>query len=217
MLAIVRSMHRKRLALVLLFTLALMQAATQEAGLSDQERRQLIDLIAESQETFLGLLAGVSDEQWDFKPAPDRWSIGECAEHIMRSNESLFASAKEALDSEPDPNWFETTKGKTEFILRVMPNRNAGGAGGATAPQEVRPTGDLSRAEIVQRFRALYEEIGALASKSEGPVKSHTKKHPFPVFGDLNAYDWAIYVPLHTIRHSKQMIEVMETNGYPEH
>jgi len=210
-------MLRKRLALVPLFAVALMQAATPQASLSDQERRQLLDLIAESQETFLGLLAGVSDEQWDFKSDPDRWSIGECAEHIMRSNESLFASAKEALDSEPDPNWFEKTKGKTEFLVRVMPNRNAGGAGGATAPQEVRPTGDVSRAEIVQRFRALYKEIGALALKSEGPVKSHTKKHSFPAFGDLNAYDWAIYVPLHTIRHSKQMIEVMETNGYPEH
>ena len=39
--------------------------------------------------------------------------------------------------------------------------------------------------------------------------------HPFPVFGPLNAYDWLIYVPLHTIRHSRQIVEVQQTAGYP--
>ena len=50
---------------------------------------------------------------------------------------------------------------------------------------------------------------------TEAPLKEHIEEHPFPFFNPLNAYDWTIYVPLHTIRHSKQMIEVMETEGYP--
>ena len=50
-----------------------------------------------------------------------------------------------------------------------------------------------------------------MAAKAEEPYKSHTQEHPFPFFNTLSAYDWIIYVPLHTIRHSKQMIEVMET------
>ena len=100
-----------------------------EAKLTDEERQQLLELLNESAEMYLGLVAAVSDEQWRFKPAPDRWSVGECAEHIMRSNESLFASAKSALAKAGDPDWFEKTKGKSELLMRVMPNRNPGGAG----------------------------------------------------------------------------------------
>ena len=62
---------------------------------------------------------------------------------------------------------------------------------------------------------ALVPWTASHAAYPEKPIKSHVETHPFPVFGDLNAYDWTIYVPLHTIRHTKQMIEVMETDGYP--
>ena len=97
----------------------------------------------------------------------------------------------------------------------VMPNRNPGGAGGASAPQEIRPTGEISRGEILERFTALYEKARTYVSSTQEPLKEHIEGHPFPIFDPLNAHDWIIYVPLHTIRHSKQMIEVMETAGYP--
>jgi hypothetical protein len=46
-------------------------------------------------------------------------------------------------------------------------------------------------------------------------LKQYTVEHPFPVFGTLNAYQWLIYVPLHTMRHDKQIAEVKATAGYP--
>ena len=184
--------------------------------LSDEERAQVLELFDQSTDLYLGLLAGVSDRQWSFKPAPDRWSVGECAEHIMRSNELLYGSAKAALANAADPEWHEKTKGKSELLLAVMPNRNPGGAGGASAPQEIRPTGEFTRTEIVRRFKELHERARAYVAETEEPLKQHLEQHPFPVFNPLNAYDWILYVPLHTIRHCKQMIEVMETEGYPE-
>jgi len=190
-------------------------SAADSPTLDATERQQLLDFLYESENMYLGLLAAVSDAQWNWKPAPERWSVGECAEHIMRSNEALFASVQAAMARAADPEWQEKTKGKTELLLRVMPNRNPGGAGGATAPQEIRPTGEFSRAEIVHRFKQLYSTLRTFLEDTDRPLKDHIEPHPFPVFDPLNAYQWAIYVPLHTIRHSKQMIEVMETEGYP--
>jgi hypothetical protein len=46
-------------------------------------------------------------------------------------------------------------------------------------------------------------------------LKEHTVVHPFPIFGALHAYQWLIYVPLHTMRHSRQIAEVKMTAGYP--
>ena len=37
----------------------------------------------------------------------------------------------------------------------------------------------------------------------------------FPVFGTLNAYQWLIYVPLHTLHHGKQIANVKAATGYP--
>ena len=47
-------------------------------------------------------------------------------------------------------------------------------------------------------------------------LKAHTIRHPFPIFGTLNAYQWLIYGPLHTMRHVKQIAEVKATEGYPK-
>ncbi|MDX1384015.1 MAG: DinB family protein [Thermoanaerobaculia bacterium] len=190
-------------------------AADTDPHLTAEERQQLLELFAESKAMFLGLLAGVSDEQWSWKPAADRWSVGECAEHIMRSNQALWSSAQQALASRENPEWQEKTEGKSQLLLQVMPNRQPFGRGGATAPQEIRPTGEVSRSQIVTDFLALYEEAVKMVADTELPLKAHTSEHPFPIFGTLNAYDWIIYVPLHTVRHSRQMIEVMETDGYP--
>ena len=184
--------------------------------MSAQEHEQLRDLLHESETQYLALLAGVSDAQWSFKPAPDRWSVGECAEHILRSNEALYEAAKTAMSGERNPEWQEKTQGKAALLMQVMPNRRPGGAGGATAPQEIRPNGELSRVEIVKRFRDLHQEIeNYIDEHKDRELKAYTTEHPFPIFNTLSAYDWLIYVPLHTVRHSRQMIEVMESDGYP--
>ena len=92
-----------------------------------------------------------------------------------------------------------------------MPDRT----GRAQAPQEVRPTEGLTKAQVMDQFRATREELAKLLEEQSLPLKSHTEEHPFPAFGTLNAYQWIIYVPLHTIRHSKQIEEVKATAGYP--
>lgn len=190
-------------------------AAEANERITEEERAKLLDLMEESRTQYLTLLAGVSDAQWSWKPNAERWSVGECAEHILRSNEVLFAWAQDALAAAANPQWQEKTAGKTEFLLQVMPNRRPAGQGGATAPVEIRPTGEFSRQAIVERFSALYDEIEKFIRETDAPLKSHTVEHPFPIFNTLNAYQWVLYVPLHTVRHSRQMIEVMETEGYP--
>lgn len=189
---------------------------TPDPSLTDRERAHVVKLLGESLDMLMGLITGLSDEQWTFKQNADRWSVQECTEHIARSERALLDSAKLALRGDPDPEWFERTKGKVEFLERIMPNRNPGGAGGATAPQEIRPTEHWSRAKAIQELYIVRGEVRAFAETIDRPIKEYTTEHPFPVFGWLNAHDWLIYIPLHTIRHSKQIIEVQEDENYPK-
>jgi hypothetical protein len=183
--------------------------------LTDAEKKEMLDLLDTTAKDFLALIDGVSEEQWRWKSSPDRWSVGECAEHVILSERMLYQTALDALKSPADPEWATKTDGKVDFLKKVMPNRNPGGAGGARAPQEIVPTGSLTRDEVVRRFNESRTEIRAFVAALDQPAKEHVVVHPFPVFGPLNAYDWLIYVPLHTIRHSRQIVEVQQTAGYP--
>ena len=184
--------------------------------LTAEEKAELIQLLDESFAMLMGLITGLSDEQWNFKQNADRWSVAECTQHIVRSERALLDAAQAALNSEPDEQWFTRTKGKTELLRQVMPNRRPGGAGGATAPQEIRPNETWSRAKAIKEFYIIRGEVRAYVETLEKPAKEYTFEHPFPVFGWLSAHDWLIYVPLHTIRHSRQIIEVQEDKNYPQ-
>ncbi len=49
-------------------------------SLSKVERNRLIDHLKKGQLELEGATKGLSPAQWNFKPAPDRWSVAECYE-----------------------------------------------------------------------------------------------------------------------------------------
>ena len=187
-------------------------ARAADPHMTAEEREKVIALLEKSRERFLAAVSGLSDAQWKWKPAPERWSVGETAEHIVLAEAALFANVKKALASPPNPDWEAKTKGKTEFIERVMAPR----LGKAQAPDPIVPTGKLAQAEVRARFEEQRVEIVKFAKETEAPLKEYTVEHPFPVFNTLNAYQWLIYAPLHTMRHDKQIAEVKATAGYPK-
>jgi len=74
----------------------------------------------------------------------------------------------------------------------------------------------MTQADARAAFLRQREDIVKFALYSEASLKEHTVDHPFPAFGTLNAYQWLIYIPLHTERHGKQIAEVKATAGYPK-
>jgi hypothetical protein len=191
------------------------QQAAPVAGdphMTADERAKVIKWLDETQTVYLDRLEQVSDAQWNWRPAPFRWTVGEVAEHIMLTETRLFGAVQRALASPPNPNWQAKTTGKDAFIERALPNRGVR----AQAPLEIRPTGKLSREEVIRRYKELRVRVLEFAQKTDAPLKAHTIEHPMAVFNTLNAYDWLIYIPLHTERHNKQMAEVMAAPGYPK-
>lgn len=195
----------------LILFLSAATAFAAEPKITIQERTQLVQLLNESRKEFLEAVSSLNDEQWRWKPAPERWSVGECAEHIVLSEASLFARAQVALKSAPDSEWEKKTAGKTELLLAVMAQRQ----GKATSPEEIRPTGKMSRAEIMKQFSENRTRTLDFAEQTQLPLKEHLAAHPFPIFNPLNAYQWVLYIPLHNMRHDKQIEEVKATPGFP--
>jgi hypothetical protein len=186
-------------------------AVAADPQMTQPERDQVIQLLKDSQAEFVQAVSNLSDEQWKWKPAPDRWSVAEVSEHILLAEGMLWGKMQEALANPPNPDWEKKTNGKTEFILKVMAPR----MGKAQAPEEIKPRGDLTRAEIMSRFAQVRANTLQFAERTQIALKEQTSEHPFPVFGTLNAYQWLIYIPLHNMRHDKQIEEVKSTAGFP--
>src|ERR1700692_3944121 len=106
----------KRIALLAMVCLPI--GAT-HAHMTGEERSKVINWLEESRKEFLAAIDGVTEEQWKWKPAPERWSVGETAEHIVLAEAALFGNCQKAIAAPANPAWEEKTKGKTEFLEQV--------------------------------------------------------------------------------------------------
>jgi len=198
-------------AVLALSFLGLVVLAASGPGVTAEERAKVLRLLRESEKEFLELIGDVSEAGWRFKPGADRWSVAEVAEHIVLAEGALFGMAQKALAAGPNPDWEARTAGKTEFLDQVMVDRSRR----AQAPESVAPKGALSRQEAVSRYGEARARTRKFIEETALPLKAHTADHPFKVFGTLNAYQWALYIPLHNMRHNQQIAEVKASTGFP--
>jgi hypothetical protein len=198
---------RGPIATLLVFSLPILAA---DPHMTKEERANALQWLEESRAEFLAAVDGLTDAQWKWKPAPDRWSVGEVAEHVVLAEAGQFANVKKCIAATPDPDWEAKSKGKTERLVAVLAPR----LGRAQAPEAIVPKGAMTQAEARERFLKLRAEIVKFAAETDAPLKQGIVDNAF--FGPLNGYQWLIYAPLHTMRHDKQIAEVKATLGYPK-
>jgi hypothetical protein len=72
----------------------------------------------------------------------------------------------------------------------------------------VRPAAGWSEAETVRRFGEARAATVLFAEQTQAEMNACTARHPFPVFGDLSAFQWLLYIPTHLERHMRQIDEI---------
>ena len=70
-----------------------------EGSMTPAERSYLLEQLTTSKTAMLASIQGVSAAQWSFKPAPNVWSVKECAEHIILAEDFIFAATQQILGS----------------------------------------------------------------------------------------------------------------------
>ena len=186
-------------------------AVTDNSRLNEAERSAVLILLRESEAELLNAIADLNEEQWNYKPRPEVWSVGETAQHIVLTEWALFRQIEKALASKPEPDWAQVTAGKDDLLHRILPQR----VGRALAPEALLPREELSRDEVVRRLQAIRAQTLRFAEETQAPLKMHTAEHPLPIFGTLNAYQWLLYIPLHGLRHTRQIEEGKSGSGFP--
>jgi hypothetical protein len=184
-----------------------------DGKLSAEERAKAIKMLHDSQNELLSYVEKLSDAQWNFRPAPFKWTVGETAEHIALSEGLLFSAMERALAAPINPDW-ETKTAKKEAVLD---NILAARMGRAQAPEPIQPLKrKMSRADIMTMLKEGRAKSLKFIETTDLPLKAHTLDHPFPVFGTLSAYQWFLYIPAHNLRHNKQIAEILSNSAFPK-
>jgi hypothetical protein len=193
------------------FVVAVAAAAplTAAAPLSQQDRDALITDLERSRAAFLEAIADVTtDAQWNYKPAPDRWSVGECAAHIIAAEEYFRQNIATALKSPPIPAAQQSTAGDTAIAAMIRDRSQR-----FQAPAGLEPTGKVvPKARAIQDFEATRAMTFAYVRTTQDPLREHgTGTAP----NLTTAYQVVLMLSGHTERHTAQLLEVKATAGYP--
>ncbi len=94
--------------------------------MTDAELAALVKEIDDAQDLIVRRISGMTDEQWNFRENPDRWSVGECVEHVAAARARILGGITYYLTQPPNPAWAEQTKGKLELVHQSVLSRNRG-------------------------------------------------------------------------------------------
>jgi hypothetical protein len=177
--------------------------------ITKSERDRVMSDFHSSRKHLLDEVAGLSDAQWNFRPAPGKWTIAEVVEHLTLVEPGLFSMAVGALTkSAPDPGPDKRVKDE-DFIARMKDRSNP-----AQAPEIFRPSGKwASREALVDEFKARRDRnIEWLWTTRDDLRGSFVKFGPAVV----DAYQVLMSIPAHTERHLAQAAEIKASPNYPK-
>jgi hypothetical protein len=193
--------------------LLLITAATAPT-LTTIERDSAVAEFEGSKKVFLDATKGLSPEQWNFKAAPDRWSVAECAEHIALSESFIFGLITERVMKSPAaPEKRDAVKGKDELILKMLQDRSHK----ATAPEQLDPTKKpMPPEDSLKLFLESRAKTIEYIKMTQDDLRDHFFDHPVPAIGTLDAYQWLLLISGHTRRHTLQILEVKADANFPK-
>lgn len=178
--------------------------------LNQGDRDFALSQLHATRKMVLDAISGLSEAQWKFKPAPDRWSIAEITEHLILTEDGLMDWTKKVL-STPAVEGRTANRAADDKMYAAWMDRTQK----ATAPAELRPaTGKWpTPAAAAKEFAARRDRTLDYVRTTQDDLRGHVTKGPG---GDMDAYQIVLGIAAHTERHMAQLNEVKAAPGFPK-
>jgi hypothetical protein len=178
----------------------------QDASAADKEKA--LALLESSKKGVLAATKGLSPAQWNFKPAPEKWSIAECMEHIAAAEDFIRGTIEQNVMKAPAAPDRDLAKIDAGILANVPDRTNK-----VQAPEPLKPTNRFGSPDAaIKHFvesRAKTEEY----LKNTADLRGHAVDSP--AGGKWDAYEFILLIGAHSERHTKQIEEVKASPGYP--
>jgi hypothetical protein len=191
--------------------MVLMAGATAASAqeVTPAEKDKALQYLETTKKNVLDATRGLSEAQWNFKPAPDRWSVAQVTEHIAAAEDLIRGMVKEKVMMAPAGEPGRDLKKTDEAVLAMVPDRTHK----AQAPEPLVPTNRFGSPEgSIKHFvesRATTEEF----LNTTAGLRDHVADSPL---GKLDGYEFVLLIAAHSERHTKQINEVKADPNFPK-
>lgn len=174
--------------------------------------QELIHEIESVRQHIYDDVSALSQKQLDFKPTPDAWSISEVLSHLHVVEKGLPKLYAILLKKAEEAGLRPETEGSMlncldEFQIEVVTQR-------MNAPERVLPQTGIAKADL---FASLQQSRQAIldALAPTGDYDLSEVKWPHPALGEINFYQWVLFIGKHEKRHLGQINAIMNADGFP--
>lgn len=173
--------------------------------LTNDERHVLLESLLGGGEALVEAVAALTPAQWNFRPAPESWTIAECCEHVELTEDRILArlasAGSEGLDQ---------TAGKDQFVPRAVVSRRRR----VTAPVEMLPKGRYAApVDFIESFRVTRGRAIAAANDESLDLRGICAMHF--ALKELDGYQWLLMTASHALRHLEQVKEIFAHPDFP--
>ena len=178
--------------------------------LTQADRDRALQYLESTRQGVLDATAGLSQAQWSFKPAPDRWSVAEVVEHIAAAEDYLMGMVTSQVMKAPARPAGEDVKAIDDMVVATIPDRSQK----KQAPEPLKPTNRFGTPQ------GSLKHFTDARAQTEAFLKTHDdlREHAIdsPMGKKLDGYEWLLFVAGHSERHTKQINEVKADPNFPK-
>jgi len=176
------------------------------------DKKFLLDYYKETFDKLEKDVSGLSNEQLHYKPAPDKWSVSQCLEHIILTEKMLTGYVKQTMGQPANPERRSELKMTDDDIMKAITDRSFK----AQAPKEIAPKAEGKYTDPAVAIKELQDQRREIIAYIEGlsleDMRNHVTDSPF---GPVDGYHSLLYIPGHTARHTLQIEEIMSDQNFP--
>jgi DinB superfamily len=173
------------------------------------EKDKALAYLESTKKDVLDATKNLSPEQWNFKAAPDRWSIAECMEHIAAAEDYIRGAVETGVMKAPAVPGRDIAAIDAGIIANVPERKNK-----VQAPEAIKPTNRFGSPQAsLDHFiesRATTENF----LKSTPGLRDHAADSPTGQKWD--AYEFILLIAAHSERHTNQIKEVKADPNFPK-
>jgi hypothetical protein len=169
--------------------------------MAPQDVKDVARQLESARSELIAVVSSLTEAQARTRPAPDRWSVLECLEHVNFVERRFLRMVRESEAGPPA----DRDAAKEAALMDHLTDRS----NRRTAPEAVHPAGRYgSISEALQDFNAVRDETLRFASEEGVNLLSRSARHL--VFGPLNGVETLLLIGCHGRRHTAQMREAAE-------
>ena len=159
---------------------------------------------------------GLSAEQLNWKPAENSWSVGQCLEHLIKTNSEFYPEFEKLASGTRTNTFWQNYSPLTGFFGRFLIKAVSEDSKKAKAPsQRIVPPSDID-ADIVNRFAENVADVNAkINACANADLQKTVVSSPFLGLMTYRLDDAYTVLVEHTKRHIRQADRVMQSPGFP--